>query len=243
MRVAALYFIAAAFVIATATPGPRPWVSGGALAISFDPSTDDKDVVVAFSAPTRIYEARGMGRGGFDSDITATISINAAAFRVSAVKDHPAAQRHAELASMLATMAPPNRSTAEIDADLVKIRKQVDEQQKIFDGLASELEVLRAEVSLMDRRATATEIAARIDATQTRCDEVRGELVHALVGLTATQAEMRSAQRYEDLEAELVSLEEMMMSVRVSATDRDDEREASAAGPSRLSDFREVSGN
>jgi len=223
MRVAALYLVAAAFVIATSTPGPHPWVNGGAFAISADPKGGVEEIELASNLSDRGLDRPGMRLGAFDSDLGTTISINAAVFDVDTVKDHPAAKRHAELTSMLAVMTPPIRRSGEIRAEMDGARAMVDQRQKVFDSLASELDVLREELSQMDRRETATEIASRIDATQSKADSVRGDLVNALMGLTAAQSELKNALRYEDLESELVALEEMMMSVRSNADNRKSE--------------------
>lgn len=238
MRVAALYLVAAAFVIATSTPGPHSLVTGGALAVSVDPQAESEAFELAGNLRDDEYGRRGMRRGVFDSDLNAAISINAAVFNIGATKDHPAARRHVELTSMLAVMTPPTRESGEIRAELAEVRDEVDARQKVFDELASELDVLREELRQMDRRETATEIATRIDATQREADMVRGELVHALVGLTAAQAELKSALRYEDLESELVALEEMMMSVRSYAGDHKNDVAASSTGARFISDFR-----
>ena len=236
MRVAALYLVAAAFVIATSTPGPHSMVNGGALAVSIDPQAKEEDFELARSVGDLGYTRPGMRRGGFDEGLGATISINAAVLNVDTAKDHPAAKRRAELTSMLAAMTPPARRSGEIRAELDQVRDKVDQNQQVFDSLASELDVLRDELSQMDRREAATEIASRIDATQSEADKVRGELVHALVGYTSAQAELKNALRYEDLESELVSLEEMMMSVRVYAGDG--RNEVASSGGQIISDFR-----
>lgn len=237
MRVAALYLVAAAFVIATSTPGPHPMVNGGALAVSIDPKEKVEDFEVASNLSALEYERSGMRHGAFDADLGAVLSVNAAMFNADASKDHPAAKRHVELTSMLAVMAPPVRRSAEIRAELDRVRDEVDQRQTVFDSLASELDVLRDELSQMDRRETATEIASRIDAKQREADDVRGELVHALVGYTAAQSELKNALRYEDLEAELVALEEMMMSLRASSGVETDGIVASENGGRRGSDF------
>lgn len=208
MRVAALYLVASAFVISMSAPGSHPLFNGGAFATSSDGG----------AGPIALWEDRSPAprgsREGFDERFSASISVNAAAVDLKTARDHPAARRHAELTAMLTAMTPPTRSSAEIEAELATTRGLVDERQKVFDGLASELDDLRDELSRMDRREAATEIAERIDATQGRSDEVRGELVHALLGLTAAQAELKTARRFEDIESELVALEEMMLSVR-----------------------------
>lgn len=238
MRVAALYLVAAAFVIAMSTPGPLPQLSGGALAISFGKDDQSDRIEVASNPVGAEYGLGGMRGGLFDSDFRTSISINAASSNVSDVKDHPAARRYSELTAMLAAMTPPNRTATEIDAELADLRGQVDTHQGAFDTLASELEVLRVELSEMDRREAATEIAARIDLTQSEADEARSDLVHALITLTSAQAELKNARRFEDLQSELVALEEMMMSVQVYVDLRDEDVADSSVGGRFFSDFR-----
>lgn len=210
MRVAALYLVAAAFVVATSTPGPHPYVTGGAQAVSLN--KDSMKVAARWDDPS--LGARASRMIGFDSSFYSSVSINSDAFDVDVPDEHPAAMRFAELKSLLATMAPPTRSSHEIENELAQIRALVDQRQEVFDNLASELGVLRDELSQMDRREAATEIAERIEATQNDADKIRSELVHSLVALTGSQAELKNARRFEDLQSELVALEEMMISVR-----------------------------
>ncbi len=244
MRVAALYLIASAFVVAMSAPGPHPSISGGAHAVpvsaeSFDKESFNNESFKVASNWDGGWGGDGFaGRGGMDGDFRPVISINTAAFQVAAATDHPAAQRHSELTSILATMAPPTRASADVEAELQQIRSTVDDRQKVFDGLASELEVLREELSQMDRREAATEIAARIDATQDEADHIRSALVHSLLGLTAMQAELRNARRYEDLRNELIALEDMMASVRVYIEGESEEASTNSAGGRFVSDFR-----
>lgn len=226
MRVAALYLVAAAFVIAMSTPGPHPYVSGGALAVSVD---ENKPFQVAARWDDREFGMSNVGRAGFDADFGRTVALRREPARAADAPSHPAAKRHAELSAMLSTMPPPSRSVVQIEAEMATVRQKVDERQQVFDGLASELDVLRVELSQMDRRETATEIAARIDATQSQADSVRSSLVHSLVELTSAQAELRNARRYEDLQQELVALEELMMSVRVYMDEGDEAATAASA--------------
>ncbi len=210
MRVAALYLVATAFVIAMSTPGPHPYVTGGAEAVSLN----SESITVATRWDDAEFKRGAPRRPVFDTSLYSTVSINSAAFEPEIADAHPAAKRFNELRSLLASMEPPARSADEIEYELTKVRALVDDRQKVFDGLASELNVLREELSQMDRREAATEIAERIDATQNDADKVRSALVHSLVALTGSQAELRNARRYEDMQSELIALEEMMISVR-----------------------------